>query len=75
MRCLKRWICDAKAAALEDKYETTQRLIEVAGAGPGGQRGATQPSSAADLPPHLGTSNKPLPGPGTRTYWPFHHPR
>jgi hypothetical protein len=35
--------------------------------GPGGHCGATQESSAADLPPHVGTSDKPLPGPAEPT--------
>ena len=32
-------------------------------AGPGGHCGATQESSAVDLPPHIDTSDQPLPGP------------
>jgi hypothetical protein len=35
--------------------------------GPGGHCGATQESSAADLPPHIGTSDQPLPGPAQPT--------
>ena len=33
------------------------------GAGPGGHCGATHESSAVDLPPHIDTSDQPLPGP------------
>jgi transposase len=34
-------------------------------AGPGGHFGATQESSAVDLPPNIDTSDKPLPGPAS----------
>lgn len=40
------------------------------GAGPGGHRGATQESSAADLPPHIDTSDQPLHGPASPTLQP-----
>ncbi|ANS80043.1 Mobile element protein [Serinicoccus hydrothermalis] len=36
-------------------------------AGPGGHCGASDVSSAADLPPHIGTSDQPLPGPAHPT--------
>jgi transposase len=36
-------------------------------ADPGGHCGATQESSAADLPPRIDTSDKPLPGPAQPT--------
>ena len=42
----------------------------VLGAGPGGQCGATQESSAADLPPRIGTSDRPLHGPAAPTLQP-----
>jgi transposase len=67
MRSLKRRISDAVYRQL---VADAQRL---AGAGPGGHCGATQESSAVDLPPHIDTSDQPLPGPahptlpGTRT--------
>jgi transposase len=35
--------------------------------GPGGHCGATQESSAVDLPPHIDTSDQPLPGPAKPT--------
>ena len=38
-----------------------------AGADPGGHCGATQESSAVDLPPHIDTSDQPLPGPANPT--------
>ncbi len=37
------------------------------GTGPGGHCGASQESSAADLPPRIGTSDQPRPGPATPT--------
>ena len=43
---------------------------ETTGAGPGGQSGATQESSAADSHPHIDTSDKPLPGPAKPTLRP-----
>jgi transposase len=69
LRCLKRRISDAvyrqlladtRRAALDDS-------VEAASASPGGHCGATQESSAADLPPHIDTSDQPLPGPATPT--------
>src|SRR5262245_28699502 len=68
LRCLKRrlsdvvyrqLLADAQAAELPDE-ET----------GPGGHCGATQESSAADLPPHIDTSDQPLPGPAEPTVLP-----
>lgn len=44
--------------------------IDVVGAGPGGQCGATQESSAADRSPHIGTSDQPLHGPASPTLQP-----
>jgi transposase len=67
MRCLKRRISDAIYRQL---VADAQRPAD---AGPGGHCGATQESSAVDLPPHIDTSDQPLPGPahptlpGTRT--------
>ena len=68
MRCLKRRISDAvyrqlvadARAAHADPLET----------GPGGHCGASQESSAVDLPPHIDTSDQPLPGPATPTLQP-----
>ena len=67
MRCLKRRISDAIYRQL------VAEAHRLANAGPGGHCGATQESSAVDLPPHIDTSDQPLPGPahptlpGTRT--------
>ena len=61
MRCLKRRISDAVYRQL---VADAQRL---AGTGPGGHCGATQQSSAVDLPPHIDTSDQPLPGPARPT--------
>ena len=41
-----------------------------AGTGPGGHCGASQESSAVDLPPHIDTSDQPLPGPAHQTLQP-----
>ena len=64
IRCLKRRISDVIYRQL---IADTQRA---AGAGPGGHCGATLQSSAADLPPHIDTSDQPLPGPAKPTLQP-----
>jgi transposase len=64
LRCLKRRISDAIYRQL---VADAQRA---AGTGPGGHRGATQESSAVDLPPHIDTSDQPLPGPAKPTLQP-----
>lgn len=66
LRCLKRRISDTIYRQL---LADAQRAAE-SGAGPGGHCGATQESSAADLHPHIGTSDKPLPGPADPTLRP-----
>jgi transposase len=75
MRCLKRRIsdavyrqlvADARAAAAHHDAEVAAE----AGTGPGGHCGATQESSAVDLPPHIDTSDQPLPGPANPTLQP-----
>jgi transposase len=81
MRCLKRRISDAiyrqlvadarKAAQLDPEQDT----VREAGTGPGGHCGATHQSSAVDLPPHIDTSDKPLPGPANMTLQPTTRPR
>ena len=43
--------------------------------GPGGHCGATHQSSAVDLPPHIDTSDQPLPGPANPTLQPALRPR
>jgi hypothetical protein len=65
MRCLKRRISDALYRQLvADAAAATAQGIQ---AGPGGHCGATQESSAVDLPPHIDTSDQPLPGPAPTT--------
>ena len=65
MRCLKRRISDSiyrQLIADQQRPGATQR-----GAGPGGHCGASQESSAVDLPPPIDTSDQPLPGPAHPT--------
>jgi transposase len=61
LRCLKRRISDAVYRQL---VTDARRLAKT---GPGGHCGATQESSAVDLPPHIDTSDQPLPGPAPTT--------
>ena len=64
IRCLKRRISDAiYRQLLADAHRATST-------GPGGHCGATQESSAVDLPPHIDTSDQPLPGPARPTLQP-----
>jgi transposase len=63
MRCLKRRISDAV-------YRQLLADAQLLGTGPGGHCGATQESSAVDLPPHIDTSDQPLPGPAKPTLQP-----
>jgi transposase len=64
IRCLKRRISDAIYRQLLDDAQ------RAAGAGPGGHCGASQESSAVDLPPHIDTSDQPLPEPAPTTLRP-----
>ncbi len=48
------------ARMLEDQKQLNQLMIE---AGPGGRSGTTLHSSATDLTPDIGSSEKPHPGP------------
>ena len=52
-------------------FEATDRQLaadaQAVGTGPGGHCGATLTSSAVDLPPHVDTSDQPLPGPAPTT--------
>lgn len=57
LRCLKRRISDAIYRQLRDDAAMAMD------AGPGGHCGASLDSSAVDLPPHIDTSDQPLPGP------------
>ncbi len=67
LRCLKRRISDAIYRQL---IQDTQRANDNLSAGPGGHCGASQESSAVDLPPHIDTSDQPLPGPANPTLRP-----
>jgi len=68
MRCLKRRISDAIYRQL---LADQQRAVGAEpGAGPGGHCGASQKSSAVNLPPHIDTSDQPLPGPSATTLRP-----
>ena len=55
-----------------DSSSPTPRAADT---GPGGHCGATQESSAVDLPPHIDTSDQPLPGPATPTLRPTQRAR
>ena len=61
-------ILRARIADAERAHLVAQ--TEQAGTGPGGHCGATQESSAVDLPPHIDTSDQPLPGPAKPTLRP-----
>ncbi|MEJ7775605.1 MAG: transposase, partial [Nocardioidaceae bacterium] len=72
LRCLKRRVSDAiyrqlVADAARAALATSDAVHET---GPGGHCGATQESSAVDLPPHIDTSDQPLPGPANPTLQP-----
>jgi len=71
MRCLKRRISDAVYRQLVADARALQAAAaereEVDGTGPGGHCGASLISSAVDLPPHIDTSDQPLPGPAPQT--------
>jgi hypothetical protein len=68
IRCLKRRIADAiyRQLLADPQLDAAQRPCT----GPGGHCGATQESSAVDLPPHIDTSDQPLPGPAQPTLRP-----
>lgn len=68
MRCLKRRISDAVFRQLVADAQAFSE--QAAGAGPGGQCGASLKSNAVDLPPHIDTSDQPLPGPADPTLQP-----
>jgi transposase len=68
VRCLKRRISDAIYRQLLADQERVAAVES--DAGPGGQCGASQKSSAAGSNPHTGTSDRPLPGPAHPTLRP-----
>src|SRR4051794_10671487 len=69
MRCLKRRISDAIYRQLVADAERTAPAgpAETFSASPGGHCGASQESSAVDLPPHIAPPDPPLPGPAPPT--------
>lgn len=68
LRCLKRRLSDVVYRQLRTDAQAT--LHGDNEAGPGGHCGASQESSAVDLPPHIDTSDQPLPGPADPTLRP-----
>ena len=70
MRCLKRRISDAVYRQLVADAQRAVLSLGAGEAGPGGHCGATQSSGAVDLPPHIDTSDQPLPGPAEPTVLP-----
>jgi hypothetical protein len=72
LRCLKRRISDAIYRQMLADAERAQLINgdEPGETGPGGHCGATRESSAVDLPPHIDTSDQPLPGPAKPTLQP-----
>ena len=84
MRCLKRRIsdavyrqlvADAQAAAIAAEIEEPDQTATEVRTGPGGHCGASDESSAVDLPPHIDTSDQPLPGPANPTLQRAKRPR
>ena len=65
LRALKRRLSDVVYRQLV--ADAMPLEADVGEAGPGGHCGASDVSSAADLPPHIGTSDQPLPGPAHPT--------
>jgi transposase len=73
MRCLKRRISDPVYRQLiVDAAASEGQGI---GTGPEGHCGATLTTNADDLPPHIDTSEQPLPGPASPTLQPARRPR
>jgi transposase len=69
MRCLKRRIPDAiyRQLLADAQRAALAATADLPDAGPGGHCGASQESSAIDPPPHIDTSDQPLPGPARPT--------
>ena len=69
MRCLKRRISDAvyRQLVADEQRAAHGHPQQPAQASPGGHCGASQESSAVDLPPNIDTSDQPLPGPAKST--------
>jgi transposase len=64
LRCLKRRLSDVVYRQLVADARAAE------GTGPGGHCGASGESCAVDLPPHIDTSDQPLPGPAQPTLLP-----
>jgi transposase len=77
MRCLKRRISDTVYRQLlaDAQRMDIDESAMTADTGPGGHCGASLTSSAVDLPPHIDTSDQPLPGPANPTLQPSRRPR
>jgi transposase len=73
LRCLKRRLSDVVYRQLVKDAQAA--ALTASGTGPGGHCGATLASSAVDLPPHIDTSDQPLPGPADPTLQPVGRPR
>jgi transposase len=67
LRCLKRRLSDAVYRQLLADSKPSHQPVEAVEAGSGGHRGASTKSSAADLTPHIGTSDQPQPEPANPT--------
>ena len=69
MRCLKRRISDAiyRQLVADAQRAALAAVADSIDAGPGGHCGASLKSSAVDLPPHIDSSDQPLPGPAHAT--------
>jgi transposase len=71
LRCLRRRLSDViYRQLLIDAQAAGTADVEHDETGPGGHCGATQESSAVDLPPLINTSGQPLPGPAQPTLQP-----
>ncbi len=68
LRCLKRRLSDVVYRRLVADARASE--VRTGGTGPGGHCGASLQSSAVDLPPHIDTSDQPLPGPADPTLQP-----
>ncbi len=68
LRCLKRRLSDVIYRRLVADAQPVDTTAD--GTGPGGHCGASLQSSAVDLPPHIDTSDQPLPGPAQPTLQP-----
>src|SRR4029450_13899738 len=77
VRCLKRRISDTVYRQLlaDAQRMDIDESAMTADTGPGGHCGASLTSSAVDLPPHIDTSDQPLPGPANPTLQPSRRPR